>query len=185
MPDCVSEATRSRNRRRRARRHAEESGERGTVTARTGPGPPTGSLFLRYRAWVYLCGLRLLCMTREEDLLASSFTPLGGLLHILAMGCAGEIGGRRVSGWFHHWVIVDFYDPVWPNIAASILCAVWAVRRIKIHLKRHHQLMLRHFAFLHEKSDDFNSGTAIRVGAINGSNTSGGDRERPGTHERT
>ena len=101
----------------------------------------------------------------------------------LAMGCAGEIGGRRVSGWFHHWVIVDFYDPVWPNIAASILCAVWAVRRIKIHLKRHHQLVLRHFAFLHEKSDDFNSGTAFRVGAINGVNTSGGDWERP--HERT
>ena len=119
----------------------------------------------------------------EEDLLASSFTPLGGLLHVLAMGCAGEIGGRRVSGWFHHWVIVDFYDPVWPNIAASILCAVWAVRRIKIHLKRHHQLVLRHFAFLHEKSDDFNSGTAFRVGAINGVNTSGGDWERP--HERT
>ena len=90
-----------------------------------------------------------------------------------------------MSGWFHHWVIVDFYDPVWPNIAASILCAVWAVRRIKIHLKRHHQLVLRHFAFLDEKSDDFNSGTAIRVGAINGSNTSGGDWERPGTHERT
>jgi hypothetical protein len=68
-----------------------------------------------------------------------------------------------VSTWFHHWIIADFYDPIWPNIAASILCAVWAVRRVKIHLKRHHQIMMSHFGYLHEKTADPNNEQAIRA----------------------
>lgn len=85
-----------------------------------------------------------------------------------------DLGATHMSGWFHHWIIIDFYDPIWPNIAASILCAVWAVRRIKIHLRRHHQLVLRHFAFLHEKNADVDGATAVRVGALSGSAASGG-----------
>jgi hypothetical protein len=68
-----------------------------------------------------------------------------------------------VSAWFHHWIIADFYDPIWPNIAASILCAVWAVRRVKIHLKRHHKIMVSHFAYLHEKTADPSNEQAIRA----------------------
>ncbi len=80
-----------------------------------------------------------------------------------------------MRAWFHHWIIVDFYDPIWPNIAAPILCAVWAVRRVKIHLKRHHQLVVGHLASLHEKIADLNNEKAIRAGAIPGSSSSGGN----------
>ena len=68
-----------------------------------------------------------------------------------------------MSAWFHHWIVVDFYDPVWPNIAASILCAVWAVRRVKIHLKRHHQLMMCHLASLHQKTADPDNEQAVHA----------------------
>jgi hypothetical protein len=68
-----------------------------------------------------------------------------------------------MNAWFHHWIVVDFYDPVWPNIAASIVCAVWAVRRVKIHLNRHHQLMMCHFASLHEKTADPDNKQAARA----------------------
>jgi hypothetical protein len=78
------------------------------------------------------------------------------------------MGEPSVSAWFHRWVIVDFYDPVWPNIAASILCAAWAVRRIKIHLRRHHQLMMRHFAPLHGKNGDANRGDAVGAATVPG-----------------
>jgi hypothetical protein len=85
-----------------------------------------------------------------------------------------------VNAWFHHWIIVDFYDPVWPNIAASILCAVWAVRRIKIHLRRHHQLMVHHFSPLHGKHDDLNSGRGIGAGTIPGGDSTWGSGRNGG-----
>lgn len=53
-----------------------------------------------------------------------------------------------MNAWFHRWIVVDFYDPVWPNIAASIMCAVWAVSRIKVHLKNHHETVKAEIAKL-------------------------------------
>lgn len=40
--------------------------------------------------------------------------------------------------WLAHWIVQDFYDPVWPNIAASAVCTiiVWLkLHSIHKHLK--------------------------------------------------
>jgi hypothetical protein len=36
-----------------------------------------------------------------------------------------------VTGWLYHWVYLDFYAPVWPNIIASILVAAWVTLRLR------------------------------------------------------
>jgi hypothetical protein len=122
---------------------------------------PAGCLFVT-RGWMYLHWLRLLCTFGGGNL-----PRVGALLRLVArisgQGQRPRDGRKRVSAWFHHWIIADFYDPIWPNIAASILCAVWAVRRVKIHLKRHHQIMMSHFGYLHEKTADPNNEQAIRA----------------------
>jgi hypothetical protein len=46
-----------------------------------------------------------------------------------------------VSHWFYHWAVQDFYNPVWPNIVASLIAtgAIWA----KLHAI--HKLHRKHF----------------------------------------
>jgi len=41
--------------------------------------------------------------------------------------------------WLYHWLFLDFYVPVWPNIAADLIAAVWTISRLKTHLHRHHE----------------------------------------------
>jgi hypothetical protein len=47
--------------------------------------------------------------------------------------------------WLYHWVWLDFYVPIWPNIAASILCASWVVVRLRklrqLHIQHHQELL--------------------------------------------
>jgi hypothetical protein len=42
-----------------------------------------------------------------------------------------------------------FIQPVWPNIAADILTAIWVVSRVKLHLKNHRKWMGQHFQSIH------------------------------------
>lgn len=42
-------------------------------------------------------------------------------------------------GWFHHWVFVDFWVPVWPNIAAAIVMSTFIVRKTRGYLAAHHE----------------------------------------------
>lgn len=43
-----------------------------------------------------------------------------------------------MGGWLHRWVLEDFWAPVWPNIAATVLMSTWILRRVRRHLHRHH-----------------------------------------------
>lgn len=47
---------------------------------------------------------------------------------------------------WHHWLYDDFYVPIWPNIIASIIMAIWVYGRLKalerLH-KKHHAEMKR------------------------------------------
>ena len=38
-----------------------------------------------------------------------------------------------------HWINVEFWGPVWPNLAASSVCATLAVLKVKAHMKAHHE----------------------------------------------
>lgn len=42
-------------------------------------------------------------------------------------------------GWFHHWLYLDLYIPLWPNLAADLVLSTWILRRVKKHLHRHHE----------------------------------------------
>jgi hypothetical protein len=46
-----------------------------------------------------------------------------------------------MGAWFHRWIVVDFYDPVWPNIAAAGVCAAFTISRVKTHMRNHHETM--------------------------------------------
>lgn len=41
--------------------------------------------------------------------------------------------------WLHHWVYMDFWAPVWPNIAAGVIMSTWIIQRVRKHFKRHHE----------------------------------------------
>jgi len=61
--------------------------------------------------------------------------------------------------WVSHYLITDLYNPIWPNVAASGLSAIWAVRRFKIHLSRHRKWQAKHFTSLHAKVNLIHSAT--------------------------
>ena len=49
--------------------------------------------------------------------------------------------------WLHHWIWVDLYVPVWPNIAASLALAIWVGFRLHVLRKLHlalHDLQHQH-----------------------------------------
>lgn len=52
--------------------------------------------------------------------------------------------------WLYHWVWVDFYVPVWPNIAAAGICtaALWAK------LRAIHKLHKKHFEWHKNQSEE-------------------------------
>lgn len=63
------------------------------------------------------------------------------------------------------WFNLEFWGPVWPNLAASALCATVAVLRIRAHLSRHHEAQTRQHAAtrdlvsgLHERLDALSAG---------------------------
>lgn len=37
--------------------------------------------------------------------------------------------------FIHRWIFVDFWVPVWPNLAAAALCAVHITRQHRKHLR--------------------------------------------------
>jgi hypothetical protein len=47
--------------------------------------------------------------------------------------------------WAYHYLWIDVYNPVWPNIAASAILGVWAFRKFlhleKLHRANHEQHM--------------------------------------------
>jgi hypothetical protein len=53
-----------------------------------------------------------------------------------------------VTHWLYHWVYLDFYIPVWPNIAASAVLGpvVW----MKLHAI--HKLHKQHFEWHKDQS---------------------------------
>lgn len=61
----------------------------------------------------------------------------------------------------NHILIRDFYDPVWPNLAASGLCAIATVKRVKAHLAKHRRWQSKHFAALHTKVNAIHSATTV------------------------
>jgi len=66
----------------------------------------------------------------------------GGLVILLRVGSCIAVsitGGNRMGHWLYHWLFLDFYVPVWPNIAADLIAAVWTISRLKTHLHRHHE----------------------------------------------
>lgn len=63
------------------------------------------------------------------------------------------------------WFNLEFWGPVWPNLAASALCATAAVLRIRVHLARHREAQARQHAAtrdlvsgLHERLDNLSAG---------------------------
>ena len=64
------------------------------------------------------------------------------------------------------WINRDFWGPVWPNLAASAICAYAAVMRVRVHLARHREASTRQHAAtrdlvaaLHERLDRIGAGT--------------------------
>jgi hypothetical protein len=57
-----------------------------------------------------------------------------------------------MTHFLYHYLYVDLYLPVWPNIAASVIIGLWVVARVKVHLKRHHEsikgLIALHSSFI-------------------------------------
>lgn len=61
--------------------------------------------------------------------------------------------------WLHRWILVDFWDPVWPNLAASFLVFIFVYLKVRsakklshavqaavdelreLHLQHHHEQM--------------------------------------------
>lgn len=48
------------------------------------------------------------------------------------------------------WFNLEFWGPVWPNLAASAVCAAAAVVRIRVHLARHRESLARQHAATRE-----------------------------------
>lgn len=44
------------------------------------------------------------------------------------------------------WFNRDFWAPIWPNLAASAICAYAAVLRVRVHLSRHREASARQHA---------------------------------------
>ena len=48
--------------------------------------------------------------------------------------------------FLYHWVYQDFYQPVWPNIAATITVGLWVIWRNRLHIERLEKSMTHRFA---------------------------------------
>ena len=46
--------------------------------------------------------------------------------------------------WIHRYLFADFWVPVWPNIAAAIIGALWLNWRIRLRQLRHHEALKQH-----------------------------------------
>jgi len=44
---------------------------------------------------------------------------------------------------------LEFWGPVWPNLVASAICASAAVLRVRIHLRRHREVLAKQHAATH------------------------------------
>ena len=47
------------------------------------------------------------------------------------------------------WFNLELWGPVWPNLAASAVCATAAVVRIRVHLRRHREALAQQHAATH------------------------------------
>ena len=63
------------------------------------------------------------------------------------------------------WFNLELWGPVWPNLAASAVCATAAVVRIRVHLRRHREALAQQHAAthalvagLHERLDALTAG---------------------------
>jgi len=48
------------------------------------------------------------------------------------------VSGGNVYAFFYRYIFEDFFVPVWPNIAASAVLGLWAMRRFIRLEKLHH-----------------------------------------------
>lgn len=46
--------------------------------------------------------------------------------------------------WLLYHLYIDFWIPIWPNLAASAICFTLALWRTKIHLRNHHEDLKKH-----------------------------------------
>lgn len=74
-----------------------------------------------------------------------------------------------MSGWLFHYVVQDFYYPVWPNIAASAVLAVWALRKFVRLEKLHHKHHETHMRKLQEIDDAVRNSQSGKLGELRGS----------------
>lgn len=51
-----------------------------------------------------------------------------------------------MTGLLYRYLFTDFWVPVWPNLAASIVCFGTALWRGKVHLRRHHDALKEHIS---------------------------------------
>lgn len=49
-----------------------------------------------------------------------------------------------MGAWLYRWLYVDFFIPVWPNIAAGILVAAWVSLKARTQRNLHVELMAMH-----------------------------------------
>lgn len=63
------------------------------------------------------------------------------------------------------WFNLELWGPVWPNLAASAVCATAAALRIRVHLARHREAMARQHdktrrlvSELHDRLDNLGAG---------------------------
>lgn len=81
-----------------------------------------------------------------------------GSAHVSAASIPPQKGEQL--HFIDHWLIQDFYDPVWPNIAASMVVGIWVVSRVKLHLKRHKKWLSQHLQHIHGRLHVLGQGKA-------------------------
>lgn len=46
--------------------------------------------------------------------------------------------------WLRRYLFADLWVPVWPNLAAAVIGALWVNWRVKIRQLRHHEELKQH-----------------------------------------
>lgn len=47
-------------------------------------------------------------------------------------------------GWLYRYLFLDFWVPVWPNLAAAAIGALWVDSRVKVRQLAHHEELKKH-----------------------------------------
>lgn len=84
--------------------------------------------------------------------------------------------------FLYHWVYQDFYQPVWPNVAATITVGLWVIWRNRLHIERLEKNMRHHFALhtgvmsreldqVHARISQLHSAIHNRTGTVDSDST--------------